>query len=170
MNLFLQSNAIISDCGLYRYRLSRLWDRQAGQVVFIMLNPSTADAEKDDPTIRRCMGFARAWGFGGIDVVNLFAARCTDPDELRNFADPIGPDNDAHLYEAARYGKRFVAAWGAHEVGQRSEQVLAIFRSFGQVECLGLTKQGRPRHPLYARGDSRLLPIPSPSQIRSIQP
>ena len=94
----------------YRYRLWRRWDRSRAVVAFVMLNPSTADAMHDDPTIRRCVGFARAWGFGGVDVVNLFALRATDTRALRKAADPIGPANDRHLRRAVRSAGLIVLA------------------------------------------------------------
>src|SRR5262245_13227298 len=111
-DLFQQSSAELSPCGRYRYALTRTWGDPKKVVCWVMLNPSTADADQDDPTIRRCLGFSRAWGAGGLVVVNLFALRATDPDQLRIAADPVGPDNDSHLSTAA-FGRLVVAAWGA---------------------------------------------------------
>lgn len=108
--------ALISECGLYRYRLWRRWGI-GPHATWIMLNPSTADADLDDPTIRRCIGFARAWGFSAIEVVNLFALRATNPRELGRSADPIGPDNDRHLSEAGRAAELRIAAWGHRPLG-----------------------------------------------------
>src|SRR5438128_11131670 len=102
----------------YRYRLWRRWDRSRAVVAFVMLSPSTADAMHDDPTIRRCVGFARAWGCGGVDVVNLFALRATDPRALRKAADPIGPANERHLRRAVRAAGLVVLAWGAHAMAR----------------------------------------------------
>lgn len=159
-SLFLESAAQLSDCGLYRYSLSRVWDQDKYTVTWIMLNPSTADAAQDDPTIRRCCGFAEAWGLGGIYVVNLFAFRATEPKRLRTAPDPIGPENDSAIIGACMAGNLTVAAWGTMgELRGRGEQVLAMLR--GQrltAHHLGLTQGGHPRHPLYARGD--LHPVP----------
>jgi len=111
-------SAVISPCGLYRYRLSRQWTEPSYSLAFVMLNPSTADAEVDDPTIRRCIGFARREGYGGIEVVNLYAFRATSPDDLWKAKDPCGPENEGHLISIARasvgYGTPIVCAWGAH--------------------------------------------------------
>ena len=119
-----------------------------------MLNPSTADAERDDPTIRRCMGFARGWGFGGVVVVNLFGLRSPDPAALLAAADPVGPLNDAHVRRACRDAGLVVAAWGAHRsVGKRA---LEIGPLLGEACCFGRTLGGDPRHPLYLRRDAPL--------------
>src|SRR5262245_19133112 len=99
-DLFQTKEALISPCGLYRYWLTRTWDNSLRRVCWVMLNPSTADAEQDDPTIRRCVGFARSWGAGGIIVVNLFAFRASDPKALLRAADPVGPDNDGHILKS----------------------------------------------------------------------
>ncbi len=164
MSLFaaVEKDAMVSSCGRYRYSLSRCWDDSLPRVCWIALNPSTADASADDPTIRRCMDFSRRWGAGGIYVVNLFALRATDPRQLRLPGDPIGPDNDAYLKDAARAGFLcFVAAWGSSPIAAaRVAPVLAIFRSAGQsLQCLGQTKDGSPRHPLYVRADTALVPF-----------
>ena len=98
--------------GHYRYMLGRQWGAPPF-LLWMMLNPSTADATEDDPTIRRCSGFAKHWGFGGLVVVNLFAFRATNPADLRAAEQPIGPENDRHLVNAARSCPRVVAAWGA---------------------------------------------------------
>ena len=134
----------------YRYRLWRCWDRSRPVVVFCMLNPSTADEQRDDPTIRRCIGFARDWGYGGLEVVNLFAFRATDPRDLRHVADPVGPQNDHHLALAARRATLVVTAWGAHadvRRARRATQVLSGQRR--SLAHLGFTKSRQPRHPLY---------------------
>jgi hypothetical protein len=137
--------------GPYRYLLWRRW-ADAASLLFVMLNPSTADAERDDPTIRRCIGFARAWGFGAVEVVNLFAWRATYPRELRRARDPIGPDNDRVILEAAARNQAIIAAWGNHGAfGERDRQVAALLAPFG-ARCLGArTSGGAPRHPLYVR-------------------
>lgn len=137
--------------GLYRYRLWREWDAARPSCLFVMLNPSTADASKDDPTIRRCLGFARSWGFGRLDVVNLYAYRATEPDELWNAADPIGPRNDVEIGAAMLEAHLIVAAWGANTgpTTGRDEVVLRHAPRFRAIHHLGLTRGGFPRHPLY---------------------
>ena len=110
----LDNGAELSDCGLYRYLLTRTWDAQCERVVFIGLNPSTADATEDDPTIRRIIGFARSWGYGGVDMLNLFAFRATDPSDLKAAVDPVGPKNDRYLAEYTSRSHATVAAWGVH--------------------------------------------------------
>jgi hypothetical protein len=149
--------------GAYRYTLSRSWDYGNGTVNFIMLNPSTATAEVDDPTIRRCTQFARAWGYRRLVVTNLFAYRATDPAELRRVADPVGPENDWHLrYCAQHEAERVVLAWGAHGgYRKRDESVLALLaKHLPRIEpaCLGVTKAGAPRHPLYLSASTPLQP------------
>ncbi len=140
--------ASFSPDGVYRYRLLRRWSR-GGRVLWVMLNPSTADAQRDDPTIRRCIGFSRAWGFGGMEVVNLYALRATDPAVLRGHPDPVGRDNDAHIRAGPRSAAMVVAAWGASCTDEaRIVRVLAMLGE--KVWCLGLTRGGMPRHPLYA--------------------
>lgn len=149
------SAAKISECGRYRYWLARDWyigDAQPDPLTWIMLNPSTADAQTDDPTITRCMRRAAMLGFNGIRVVNLFGLRATQPDQLRQAQDPVGPDNDRILL-AACYGQRMViAGWGADhaDIGDRAATVRRLLASIKvPVFALGLTKEGYPRHPLY---------------------
>jgi hypothetical protein len=139
--------AMMSPCGTYRYWLMRRWDESRPDCAFIMLNPSTADAERDDPTIRRVMGFAQSWGFGGVNIYNLFALRTPYPRELLAHPDPVGPDNDAYLAQIPDTAL-VVAAWGAH--GNYRGRAFTVRRMFGaRLRCLGRTKQGEPRHPLY---------------------
>jgi len=119
-----------------------------------MLNPSTADAHRDDPTIQRCIGFARRWGCGGLVVVNLFAYRATRPDALRRVDDPVGPRNDWHIRRAHAASSLTVASWGANAAAHdRSQRVVKMLQ--GEIACLGTTAAGAPRHPLYLRGSSR---------------
>jgi hypothetical protein len=138
----------------YRYRLWREWEPSRPRVLWIMLNPSTADEATLDPTIRRCVGFAKAWGFGGIDVVNLFAWRATDPRLLRAAKDPIGPANDDTIAAALRDAALIVAAWGTSSiVYARARDVRRLAaRLRKRLFCLGTTKDGEPRHPLYVPG------------------
>lgn len=154
------SAAVISPDGLYRYELIRRWSNDP-MIEFIMLNPSTADGQQDDPTIRRCISFATRWGYGAIVVRNLYAYRATDPLELVNVEDPVGPQNRAYLGNAI--GLCTIAAWGANPaaVGWWNGypfgwQPSAIKRK--QLLCLGVTSSGAPRHPLYVRGDTTPVP------------
>ncbi|WP_329406000.1 DUF1643 domain-containing protein [Nocardia vinacea] len=140
-------SAVLSPCGTYRYELTRRWSRQP-VVGWVMLNPSTADADIDDPTVRRCIGFAKSWGFGGIVIRNLFALRATDPAELVRHPDPIGPDNDTHLSHCDHEDMTMLA-WGAHG-GQRGREVLELLARQGiRPYQLATTIDGQPRHPLY---------------------
>ena len=119
-------------------------------VAFIMLNPSTADENVLDPTLRRCMGFAGQWGYGGMEIVNLFAYRATDPSKLRQVNDPVGDENDLTIRLAEDRNEIMVAGWGVHGTYQgRDQAVLENRRYPDKWHCLGLTKDGHPRHPLY---------------------
>lgn len=140
---------------VYRYHL---WRRLGcgGVVTFVMLNPSTADADHDDPTIRRCMGFVRSWGYGHLNVVNLFAYRATSPADLAKAVDPVGDGNDIVIDAFARSSNLMIAAWGCHGILQgRDKTVLELLRGIGPVHHLGLTRGGHPRHPLYIRADTQ---------------
>ena len=151
---FAQSGAEFSDCGRYRYKLWRTWDDSQPPVMFIMLNPSTADATINDPTIRRCIGFARAWGYGGVRVGNLFAWRTPYPQVLRSVADPIGQGNDGALHEMANGAALVVAAWGVH--GAWGDRAQAFRQEFTHpLHALGITKSGDPAHPLRLRRTCR---------------
>jgi hypothetical protein len=146
--------AVISADGLYRYSLKRAWepDGIAGGVLFIMLNPSTADGEQDDPTIRRCIAYAKAWGAHGLEVVNLFAFRATDPDELLRTSRPIGPENDAAIRDALTRAGLVVAAWGTHEAARgRDRAVTELVTRTHDLHALALSNDGHPKHPLYLR-------------------
>lgn len=150
----MQRSASFSPCREYRYSLSRTWDRTLPVVLFVGLNPSTADDKSDDPTVRRCIGFATKWRFGGLILVNLFAYRTTDPRRLSEVEDPIGPDNDRWLAVAQARAARVVAAWGNQGAFlRRDENVLG---RLGRTHCLGVTKTGSPRHPLYLSAKTRL--------------
>lgn len=153
--------AVLSEDGQYRYLLTRIWDTSLAPVVFLMLNPSTADAFEDDNTIRRLSGvkgFARKMGAGGLIVVNLFALRSTDPRALRDHPDPVGPLNDVFIRQATAGAHTVVAAWGAGGVEHgRGPRVAETLRARGvQLQCLGVTSTGQPRHPLYLPGDAAL--------------
>jgi hypothetical protein len=155
----VKSDATISPCGVYRYHLERIWDESLPLCCWVMLNPSIADATKDDPTIRRCIGFAKSWGYGGIVVVNLFALRATDPIDIYFHPFPEGPDISEHLVKWTTTCKLVVAGWGVHGSYRDRHKVVA-----GLLECRGvklhslaLTKDGQPKHPLYLK--STLQPV-----------
>lgn len=144
------SEAVYSGCEAYRYALTRVWG--AGpKLAFVLLNPSTASEVQNDPTVERCERRARAMGFGGFRVVNIFAYRATDPRQMRAQADPVGPRNDAALREALIWADQVICGWGGHgaHLG-RGAAVEALLRAgVGPLFHLGLTKDGQPKHPLY---------------------
>jgi hypothetical protein len=143
-------SAIIDPTNQYRYSLLRDWDESLPRVAFVMLNPSTADATLDDPTLRRCLGFAQMWGYGSLELVNLFAYRATNPQELKTAIDPIGPLNNDYLATAVTTAEQTIIAWGNQgRLWNRAEQVLTLL-SPRPLYHLGLTSQVQPRHPLYA--------------------
>lgn len=146
-----RDTADFSECGRYRFRLTRRFKDGIGVVNFIMLNPSTATADIDDPTIRRCMAFARAWRASELVVTNIFALRATDPRELRRVADPVGPENDEWILGVAQAADRVICAWGNHgRLGGRGTSVAAMLRTAGvELHALRITKLGQPQHPLY---------------------
>ena len=138
-------------CGEYRYTLTRLWDPALPMITFVLLNPSTADAVQPDPTLRRCVSFAKREGYGGMVILNLYAFRTKDPKVMMAAADPVGPDNDRVL---AGVMGTVVAAWGTNADPARVSRVLALLP---RLHALGITKNGHPRHPLYVRADAPLI-------------
>lgn len=144
--------AVFSTCRKWRYLLRRQWEPGVEPLVVIGLNPSTADETTDDQTIRRCIGYAQAWGCGGLLMMNAYALRSTDPRGLWRVDDPVGPENDEWLRHVAGLypDTTFLAAWGAHCEPARAAAVAGLLPS---LACLGLTKAGAPRHPLYMPGD-----------------
>jgi hypothetical protein len=147
------SSAVLSADSVYRYLLTRTWREEADRACFVMLNPSTADADTDDPTIRRCIRFAEAWGFGSLTVVNVFAYRATHPRELLKASDPCGA--------TAGMAAQTIVAWGAH--ARSAPHLAEVLRAIPSPKCLGLTQCGSPRHPLYVRGDTK--PVRYESQV-----
>ena len=147
--------AIISEDGKYRYRLERTWDESGVKVLFIMLNPSTADAINDDATIRRCIDFAKRWGYGGLLVGNLFAYRATKPTELLNAENPIGEDNLKYLNEMYGEVTRAVCAWGNGKIIDRLSKKTGDYKPLsgwlGHLSYLELSNDGTPKHPLYLK-------------------
>jgi len=161
-------SAVLSECGRYRYRLTRWWSDDGGQVVFIMLNPSTATSEDDDPTIRKCIGFAQRWGHGCLAVLNLYALRSTDPKGLQRVADPKGPDNDGFIERslilAKESGDKVVVAWGNDPFARRRALTIgAMARKIGvPLICLRKNKNGSPMHPLYVPYEAEPQPWSAP--------
>jgi len=157
MSELLQSNlfepeytksAVLSEDQVYRYRLERRWSQSGKTVAFICLNPSTADAEIDDPTVRKCMRLARRWGGGRLVIGNLFAFRSTDPKNLYKCAEPIGSENDVWLKKIVEESDILVAAWGTNGSHlNRNKEILNLFSE--KFHALKLTKDGHPSHPLY---------------------
>jgi hypothetical protein len=159
----LDRGALLADGGRYRYWLTRRW-APGSPATFVMLNPSTADDQADDPTIRRCIGFARRWGYGALHVVNLYALRATHPTALAGAVDPVGPDNDHWLTTAATNARLtntlLIAAWGAHpRTPRRVAHVLAL-PGMQRLHALGRTRTGAPRHPLYLPTTANPTPWP----------
>ena len=153
-DLFTDAGAQFSGCLTYRYKLWRLWSDEP-PVLFIMLNPSTADADRTDPTVERCVRYARAWGDGGLLVCNLFALRSTDPQELYKHIAPIGTRNDEAILAEAERASRIICAWGNHgrHLG-RSYYLRRLLEDNGfDLWVLKLTSKGEPNHPLYLRRD-----------------
>lgn len=148
------SRAVFSDCGTYRYRLTRRWGPEP-TLLFIMLNPSTADAQRNDPTIARCEKRARVLGFGGVDIANLFAFRATDPSDLKSAAAPEGPQNQGVLATASAEAGMVLAAWGVHGTHLGQDQKVLSALAPTDLHVLGLTRHGHPRHPLYVSYSAR---------------
>ncbi len=156
--------ALFSYDHVYRYRLTRRWGPE-DPVVFVMLNPSTADAFTVDPTVAKCIRYARRWGAGGVTVLNLFAYRSTDPRGLYTHPDPVGPANDQVITDTLSEDRHaVVAAWGVHgALHNRGHAVAELLHRHGAVHCLDITKHKHPGHPLYLRDDALLIPYdPAP--------
>ena len=148
----LLRSAEFSTCGQYRYQLTRSWsNKRIGKnrtVAFIGLNPSIADAEFDDPTIKRCIAFAESWQFKKLFMINLFAFISTDPDQLTHEADPVGPENDRFIKSTCAQSAKLIACWGNHgAIGNRSDVVCQTISR--RLHCIRINKSGEPAHPLY---------------------
>ncbi len=157
-NLFggmARGGAMFSPCRNYRYTLTRTWS-DAPPLVVIGLNPSTADERINDPTITRCIDFAKRWSHGGLVMLNLFAYRSTDPKILYKVEDAVGEMNDATLMDHHEH-PLILAAWGAEKIArERARRVVTAFHVFGaKLHCLKLTKDGSPWHPLYVAADTK---------------
>lgn len=171
-------SAEISPCGQYRYWLRRTWQLlhpdgrialSKGVCCFVMLNPSTADDSVDDPTIRRCMGFARSWGYDTLDVRNLFALRATDPKELLAATEPTGGYRGYEALLSAGHAELVVVAWGAKVPFGRDQVALNTLRGAfpdKPLHCLGTTMGGHPRHPLYVRAATLPQIFPNRGEIK----
>lgn len=145
----IKRSADFSPCRTWRYTLIREWG-PLPRVVFILLNPSTADEKQDDPTNRRGIDFAKRWGYGSVVFVNLFAIRSPNPATIKEVEDPIGPQNDCYIDREVRRADLVVCAWGCHgSYGSRNDRVMENLRV--PVHCLGVTKDGHPKHPLYLK-------------------
>lgn len=145
------NGAIFSTCRTWRYRLHRIWHPDKPIAVFIGLNPSTADERRNDPTVTRCVNYARYWGYGGLVLLNIFAYRATNPRDLKAAPSPVGELNDLHILESVSRAALVVAAWGAHGdfMGRGKQVQKLLFQAGVRVYCLGKTNAGHPRHPLY---------------------
>ena len=160
----MKRSAVISEDGIYRYELRRVWDSTNPLINFVLLNPSKADAEINDATVRRLIGFAKLWGFGGMITTNLYAFRSTDPKKLWTVFDPVGPENERYLKNAALESTKVVCAWGANASLERAEDVrrLLLNRRDGIfipniLYCFGKTKNGEPKHPVRLASNTELV-------------
>lgn len=155
--LLVKRTATFSPCRRYRYTLDIVWDDTRPMAVFIGLNPSTADETQDDPTIRRCRGFAESWGCGGMRMLNLFAFRATDPKVMKGEADPIEHDKYLNWIDELAFGFHpVVACWGTH--GSHLGRGADVSEYFNHLQCLGKNADGSPKHPLYLKSDTKLEP------------
>lgn len=154
----IKGDALISECGQYRYLLRRTWDLNKPRLLWVMLNPSTADADVDDATIRSCIRLSKRWGAGSFEVVNLFAFRSRDPDQLKTAVDPVGKRNDEVIIDALQYCDSVICAWGAKPIArQRAQEVMSLIRQYKSVAfIIGKTASGSPRHPLFAASNTKL--------------
>lgn len=147
----MKTSATISHCQRYRYELRRVWDESKPLVLFICLNPSTADAKIDDNTSRVCINYAKRWGYGGLLMGNLFAYRSTDQSALYTAADPVGPENDDWLKKLQTEAALVICAWSdSGAFRNRDKEVLSFLKA---PHCLAKLKSGRPGHPLYKSSD-----------------
>lgn len=159
MTIYLENDAVISDCEKYRYLLRRTWDHDLSRVLIVMLNPSTADARKDDATIRSCVRLCKDHRAGSFEVVNLFGFRATDPTLLDSVADPVGPNNDQVIEAAVNRCDQIICAWGAnaHAVKRERAALDLLGGHRPAIFCWGRTASGAPRHPLYIKSGTPLI-------------
>lgn len=149
----MDKGAIFSTCRTWRYQLWRIWDKSKPYAMFLMLNPSTADEENNDPTVARCQDYAQTWGYGGLYVCNIFAYRATDRAVMKVAPDPIGPDNDRSIIQIAKNAGIVVCGWGNDgSFMNRSQYVCNLLNMLSiSTHCLVLTNSGEPHHPLYLK-------------------
>ena len=147
----MKKSANFSRCRTYRYALWRSWDEHKPYAMMIGLNPSTADEVEDDPTLIRCINFAKSWGYGGVCMTNLFAYRATDPNDMKAVADPVGASNNRWLTRLAKEAGIVVAAWGND--GSYLNRASQIRNKIPNLYCLKMNKSGEPAHPLYLRAE-----------------
>ena len=148
----IKKSAIFSPCETYRYSLTRIWNDEKKPIIFIGLNPSTADENMDDPTIRKCMHYAFQWGFGGLIMVNLFAFRATLRNDLKKSKLPVGKNNNQFIVNAFQESEMAIAAWGND--GQLYGRDKEVLRLVSNPMCLNINKTGQPAHPLYQKNDA----------------
>ena len=149
----MKSDANFSNCRKYRYALWRIWDESKPYVMFIGLNPSTADETKNDQTINRCINYSKDWGYGGLCMANLFAFRATAPSDMMASDEPIGSDNDEWIKKLAKEAGVIVAAWGND--GSYLERSKDVRNMIPDLMCLKINKSGEPAHPLYQPGTAK---------------
>ena len=150
-------DAHISECGKYRYSLSRVWNDSKPIILFIGLNPSTADDREDDPTLKKCINYAKSWGFGSLIMANLFAYRATLPSDLKLAKDPIGIENDGTLKKLIESVETVIVAWGNDgSFMDRDKEVLKLVEN---PMCLNINKSGKPSHPLYQKNNINPKPL-----------
>ena len=143
------SGATLSKCRKYRYVLWRIWDKSLPTIMFIGLNPSTANETQNDPTILKCIQYCKRWDFGGFYITNLFAYRSSSPDILKKSKKPIGSKNDYWVLKTAKSSEKIVACWGEH--GDFKDRDKALKKQFDRLYCLKVNKSGQPAHPLYLK-------------------
>ncbi|MBD2499960.1 DUF1643 domain-containing protein [Anabaena azotica] len=165
--IYIESDAKFDDNNKrkYRYLLRRKWNVDLPQVTFVMLNPSKANEKDEDPTLRRCIGYADYWGYGSLEVVNLFAYIATNPRDLRQADDPVGSENNSYIQLAAKRASRIILAWGANEYleknREREKEVISLIYGQQPLYCLKLTKYGYPHHPLRLSKDIQPIIFPN---------
>ena len=148
---YVSQKARFSSCSLYRYSLERSWEEGKGRVLFIGLNPSTADHKRDDPTIRRCVGFAKSWGYQSMEIVNLFAFRATYPKDLKAASNPIGKQNDIWISNAEKRSDLIIVCWGSITMGR--DRAADLVKKLKYPHCLKINQTREPAHPLYMKAD-----------------